>query len=160
MRTITKFRRSTRGLSPIFATLILIAIAVIAGIVVYMFTSGMLADLTGGGGTAQEKMAIQAVAGETDGVVGDDVITIYAQSTGGGAIPLDSAILKHSQQNVVYVYADTNMDIATVATTLTTIEMTFSGQGNMVVGESYTITLVTVAGGNFPSTSFKATLAP
>jgi flagellin-like protein len=55
------FRKSTRGLSPIFATLILIAIAVIAGIVVYMFTSGTLASMTGGGTAGQEKVAIQGV---------------------------------------------------------------------------------------------------
>ena len=40
------FRRNLKGISPIFATLILIAIAVIAGVVVYMFTSGTLASMT------------------------------------------------------------------------------------------------------------------
>jgi len=38
----TRLIRNKKAISPIFATLILIAIAVIAGIVVYMFTSGRL----------------------------------------------------------------------------------------------------------------------
>ncbi len=49
------FNRNLKAISPIFATLILIAIAVIAGVVVYMFTSGTLATMTGGGTAAQEK---------------------------------------------------------------------------------------------------------
>jgi flagellin-like protein len=50
-----RLMKNNKGISPIFATLILIAIAVIAGVVVYMFTSGTLATMTGGGTEAQEK---------------------------------------------------------------------------------------------------------
>ena len=44
--------KSKRAISPIFAALILIAIAVIGGIVVYMFTSGTLASMTARARTA------------------------------------------------------------------------------------------------------------
>ncbi len=54
--------RNRKAISPIFATLILIAIAVIAGVVVYMFTSGTLATMTGGGPVAQERAAVQAAS--------------------------------------------------------------------------------------------------
>ena len=57
------FNRNIKAISPIFATLILIAIAVIAGVVVYMFTSGTLATMTGGGTAAQEKAAVQGASG-------------------------------------------------------------------------------------------------
>ncbi len=46
MNTFRKFMKNSKAISPIFATLILIAIAVIAGVVVYMFTSGTLATMT------------------------------------------------------------------------------------------------------------------
>ena len=49
------FNRNIKAISPIFATLILIAIAVIAGVVVYMFTSGTLATMTGGGTSSTRK---------------------------------------------------------------------------------------------------------
>ena len=61
MNNFKKLIKNRKGISPIFATLILIAIAVIAGVVVYMFTSGTLATMTGGGTAAQEKVSVQAV---------------------------------------------------------------------------------------------------
>src|SRR4030067_658353 len=86
---MTKFRRSTRGLSPIFATLILIAIAVIAGIVVYMFTSGTIASMTGGGTAGQEKVAVQsATYSLTSGY------SVLVTSTGGPAATINGVILK------------------------------------------------------------------
>src|SRR5512136_2586534 len=99
MKTLNKFRKNCKALSPIFATLILIAIAVIAGIVVYMFTSGFLSGGTSGGGAANEKVAIQSVAGTATG----HIITVYAQSTGGGPVALDSAIIKNAQGQVIDV---------------------------------------------------------
>lgn len=151
MRTITKFRRNAKALSPIFATLILIAIAVIAGIVVYMFTSGMLASLTGGGGSGQEKMAIQAVAGNTTGTAATDIgISVWAQSTAGGDIALDTAIIKNSAGSVL---ATVDMGTQSVGTSLTKV---FVQTDVLSAGQSYTVTLITVAGNNFPSTSFKA----
>jgi flagellin-like protein len=163
MRTITKLRRNSKALSPIFATLILIAIAVIAGIVVYMFTSGTIASLTGGGGAATEKMAIQGISG-TAPATGTQTITVYAMSTEGGAIPLDSAIIKDSAGTVKAVIAKANIDDtgttgtqATVNTVLTTLAITNIPAGTMTAGNSYTVTLVSVAGGSFPSTSFKPT---
>ena len=146
MRTITKMRRATRGLSPIFATLILIAIAVIAGIIVYMFTSGTLAAMMGGGTAGQEKMSIQAVEVTATGV------TLHCKSQ-SGEIALDSAILKNSQGNVVTGMAGVATTGGPVATTLTpiTVALTFPASG------TYTVTLVTVNGNSFVSPSFQVT---
>jgi flagellin-like protein len=144
----TKLLRNKKAISPIFATLILIAIAVIAGIVVYMFTSGTIGSLTGGGTTAQEKVSIQAL----DGVASTGVITVYAQSTGGGPVALDSAIVKDSQGDVKTVV---DMSGTTINADLTTFTVG-AGAATMTLGQSYTVTLVSVEGGNFPSQSFKA----
>ena len=51
-----RMMKNSKAISPIFATLILIAIAVIAGVVVYMFTSGTFATMTSGGTAGQEKV--------------------------------------------------------------------------------------------------------
>ena len=66
MNSFKKFVKNSKAISPIFATLILIAIAVIAGVVVYMFTSGTLATMTNGGTAAQEKSSIQGVQEHRD----------------------------------------------------------------------------------------------
>src|SRR5271157_2973452 len=110
-----RFRRSRKGISPIFATLILIAIAVIAGVVVYMFTSGTLATMTGGGTAAQEKVSIQAVK------VTGGKINIYAQSTGGNSVAVDSVIFKDAGGNVVQTVPTGSITGGPITSSLTTI---------------------------------------
>ena len=142
------FNRNIKAISPIFATLILIAIAVIAGVVVYMFTSGTLATMTGGGTAAQEKMSIQAVQGATTN------LKVYAQSQ-SGTIILDS---KTSSGTVFAVVPTASIAPTTgVTTSLTTV--TLLSPTALVAGDSYTVTLVSKAGGNFVSSSFIATAA-
>ena len=152
-------RRNVKALSPIFATLILIAIAVIAGIVVYMFTSGSIGRLGGGDQPGSEKVAIQAISGNATAVT----ISLYGQSMGGGPVGLDSAIVKDYQGNVVEVVAESAMDdndgdatdIPMLEADLTRLDITV-GATTLAAGESYTVTLVSTGGNSFVSQSFKA----
>ena len=146
-----RFTRNRKAISPIFATLILIAIAVIAGVVVYMFTSGTLATMTGGGTAAQEKVSVMAAAGNTTVTKG---FTVWAQCTTGGPVSITNAIIKDASGNVLATVAVTGTPVSLVAGTLTQITGAYS---NFVLGSSYTITLVSAQGGNFVSSSFKAT---
>src|SRR5664280_840386 len=98
-----RFIKNRKAISPIFATLILIAIAVIAGVVVYMFTSGTLATMTGGGTGAQEKVSIQATAASISG----GNFTVWAQNTGGGSVTITNAIIKGASGNVLSTVATT-----------------------------------------------------
>jgi flagellin-like protein len=156
------FNRNIKAISPIFATLILIAIAVIAGVVVYMFTSGTLATMTGGGTAAQEKVAIQAVTYTPDGTTPTTKgsLTIYAQSQ-SGPVTITNLIMKNSAGNVVGTGAPL-MTTATgaialpIGTTLTTAYSTITWIVPPVSGAAYTATLVSQAGGSFVSTSFSA----
>ena len=142
------FRRSLKGISPIFATLILIAIAVIAGVVVYMFTSGTLATMTGGGTAAQEKVSIQAVQGTKS--VG---LMVYAQSQ-SGTVTLDSVLLKDTSGAVVGAAlpssAITYNPAGGIGTTLNTITIADLS----LASGTYTATLISTKGGNFVSPSF------
>jgi flagellin-like protein len=150
-----KFMKNSKAISPIFATLILIAIAVIAGVVVYMFTSGTLATMTGGGGAAQEKISVQAASIDS----AKTGVTIYAQTTGGPTPVVNSLIIKNSQGNTV----------ETITASITAPTPVPSPAGSMAQGTlytikgtlatalgtgSYTATLVTSAGGSFISPSF------
>ena len=80
MKNFRSFKKDLKGISPIFATLILIAIAIIAGVVVYMFTSGALTQMQGTTGGAQERMAVQSVQYTADG--DSSTIAVQIQNTG------------------------------------------------------------------------------
>ena len=95
MNNFRKFRKNSKAISPIFATLILIAIAVIAGVVVYMFTSGTLATMTNGGTAGQEKIAVQGASGAT----GLKSITAYIEQTSGPQATVNGMIVKDGSGN-------------------------------------------------------------
>ena len=146
------FNRNLKAISPIFATLILIAIAVIAGVVVYMFTSGTLATMTGGGTAGQEKISIQAVQ-VNSGVTGAVSITVYAQSQ-GDTVTITDAIIKNSGGSVVDTITLAT-DPVDVETTLTEVPITGIGITDSGI---YTVTLISANGGNFVSPSFTVTV--
>lgn len=145
---ITKIRRNTRALSPIFAVLILIAIAVIAGIVVYMFTSGTIASLTGGGTAGQEKAAVQGVDVTAD--------TVYAQNTGGVTIVISDYIIKNAAGTIVASGTPTGITTLNVNGGLAGMACggDIAGLAASNPGESFTVTLVSTKGGSFVSSSF------
>jgi len=143
---INKMRRNAKALSPIFAVLILIAIAVIAGIIVYMFTSGYLGTMMGGGTTGQEKVAIESVQVTATGV------SLWAKSTGGGDVAITEVIIRDTAGNQVgapVVVAELLPADGTL--TEVPVAVVFPGTG------TYTAALVSQAGNQFVSPSFKAT---
>jgi len=155
-----QFMKNTKGISPIFATLILIAIAVIAGVVVYMFTSGMLAGMTGQSSAGQEKITIQSAQYK---VVDSnpDTVTLLVQCTSGPQPVPQSIIIKDAMGNTV----TTGTISYNPATPAPTANAWANGAIVSVVGTlatdipvdgSYTATLVTAAGGSFVSPSFVA----
>ena len=147
MMNYKRFIKNRKAISPIFATLILIAIAVIAGVVVYMFTSGTLATMTGGGTAAQEKVSVQAVSTNSTG------FTAYVQSTSGGTVKITNAIIKDNSGIVLSTVAVGGTPVSLTSGQLTPI----TGLYTFTSGNTYTITLVSQAGGNFVSSSFTAT---
>ena len=148
------FRRSRKGISPIFATLILIAIAVIAGVVVYMFTSGTLATMTSGGTAAQEKVAVQAASG-TGATGAPTGAIVYAQyMSGGSAVSINGALFTDASGGTVQGTITTDGGIVPLPTagTLTAITIT----GTLQSTHTYTVTLTSAKGGSFVSPSFVA----
>jgi len=145
------FRRSRKGISPIFATLILIAIAVIAGVVVYMFTSGTLATMTSGGTAAQEKVAVQGATG----TAGDAGATVYAQyMSGGGAVTINGALFNDAAGGTIAGTVPAGTTLPTTGA-LTPIVITVT-TGTLTSGHTYTVTLTSAKGGSFVSPSFIA----
>jgi len=85
-----KFRRNIKGISPIIATLLLIAIAVVAALVVYAWVMGYVGFQTT---TDANSAVIQSVQWTTTGPVAtpDSVKTIYLQNVGTGGISFNTA---------------------------------------------------------------------
>jgi flagellin-like protein len=82
MRKITKVKRSIRAISPVIATLLMIAIAVVASLVVYAWVIGYI----GGGPTkASNSMLIQSTS-HTDAA--PSVLVVYVQNVGQGTLEL------------------------------------------------------------------------
>jgi archaeal type IV pilus assembly protein PilA len=147
---VKNFSRNLRGISPIFATLILIAIAVIAGVVVYMFTSGTLATMTGSTAAAQERVAVQGVqyARATP-----TAITVYAENMAtSGTVTVNGLIIKDAQGNTIQS-ATSLTGTALAAGSLVSIGGTVT---SLTAGQAYTVTVTTAGGGSFVSASFVA----
>jgi len=144
---MAKLRRDVRALSPIFAVLLLIAIAVIAGIIIYMYTSGYLASMMGGGGAGQEKVAIEAV--EVTSATG---VKVYAVTTSGGpVVEITGGIIRDASGNA---FAAVTVTGTLSPGVLTPLSGTLSKA--LVSGDTYTVALVSKAGNQFVSGSFKA----
>ena len=160
MNTFKKFMKNTKAISPIFATLILIAIAVIAGVVVYMFTSGTLATMTGGGTAATEKVSVQG-ASISVGTGANGVLSVYAQSTNNVPVTITSIIIKDASGNTI-----TTVTPVVAGSYVTSIPATgalaqvggstFTLTG-VTAGNTYSVTLVSTKGGSFTSSTVAAT---
>ena len=76
-----------RGVDPIIATLLLIAISVAAGIIVYVYVNSLAGGLTGGGGSQMsEQLSMDAY---NYGTIASGV-TIVVRDTGGGSVTIAS----------------------------------------------------------------------
>jgi len=148
MRNFKLFNRNLKAISPIFATLILIAIVVIAGVVVYMFTSGTLATMTSSTSAGQEKVAVQGVAGTTTAPI------VYAQNMGSSEITVTSILFKNANGAVI---AQGTADPATIAANALGTPTVTVTTGALSSNTPYTATLVTSNGGSFVSSSFTLT---
>lgn len=139
--------RNRRGISPIFATLILIAIAVIAGVAVYMFTSSSLAVMATGSAVASERVTVQAVQYES----GTGRLTIYAQSE-TGTVTINSLLIEDSGGKVVGTVNSLNQQLTSNLSHFS--EKIAWSKGYPVSTATYTATLITTNGGIFLSPSF------
>ena len=73
-KSIRKFRRNTRAISPVIATLLMIAIAVVASLVTYAWVMGYMSFTTNKTGLA---IQIQSVS---------QTGTVYVQNVGNGVV--------------------------------------------------------------------------
>jgi len=145
------FIRSRKAISPIFATLILIAIAVIAGVVVYMFVSGSLATMTSNTSNINDRISVQGASATASGA------SVIVTNTGSKSATVTGLILKDSSGNTVasttsVTAASGSANPVLAGTTATLNSGTWSA--TLTTGAQYTITVITSGGGSFLSAPF------
>ena len=149
MRKITKFKRSIRAISPVVATLLMIAIAVIAALVVYAWVTGYMGNTTNKAGNA---ILIQSLTTDQD-----SNLVAYVQNVGQGDVVLDSgyvnsdlaaqslsiSLAKEATVAVTTTYLVTSDDSLTIKIVATDGTFTqFTGSPNFENGHATTYPVV------------------
>jgi FlaG/FlaF family flagellin (archaellin) len=90
MNSVACFGRKQTAISPIIATLLLILIAIAAGVVVYAYVIGFVGSSTGGGGNPTGQMTVDSA---TDGNPPTTTVTVYVRNTGSTSITISAVYL-------------------------------------------------------------------
>jgi len=163
-------QRPSLGVSPIIATLLLIAITVAAGVIVYVFVSGAIGNLTQGGGGQQTAQQIELTAyaftplsGSSLTVNGNTTVTcpcIIAsiKDAGGSSVSIDSLFfdgvkLTPSAATVITLSTGGNANILLDDTGGSGAAVHYTGlPASITGGSSNTLKIVSTTGGLFSYT--------
>jgi flagellin-like protein len=85
MKVLKKLFRGKRAFSPVIASLILMLIAVAAGVVVYAYVMGWLGGATGAPGGTQGEMQFDSIKIDAS----DSTVTMYVRNTGSKDLTID-----------------------------------------------------------------------
>lgn len=131
MNLYRKFKKSTKALSPVVASIILIAVTVAVSVVVAAWMGGMTIGLMG----SAEQVAITNI--QFDDTATPDTITVTVQNTGDTSVTISSAFLDNAPVTI------TAVEVAKATTE--EVDMTLSGDV-LAAGTQYTVKLVTQEG--------------
>jgi len=135
---IGKFRVSKKAVSPVIATLLMIAVAVAASVIVYVWSAGLLGTLMGGGGAqVKEQLVIEAYDWTNTAS-----LKLYLRNVGSTAVSIAAIYVggTATTSNPVYPIAVAVKSPATP---------TLTGMGSVTSGTAYTVKIVTETGGVF-----------
>ena len=145
VRTITKFRRSAKAISPVIATLLMIAIAVVASLVVYAWVSGYMGIQTDKAGKAISLPSFTGVANAGTPNVGG--LVVYVQNVGQGTVEISAVYVDDVLIETVVNYIPDK-----VISPGNTVEVTIDGDFDLTIKHDIK---VTTTAGTFMITSGK-----
>ena len=141
---IGKFRVSKKAVSPVIATLLMIAVAVAASVIVYVWSAGLLGTLMGGGG-AQVKEQVILEAYEWTAT---NALKLYLRNVGAADVKIAA----------IYVGGTQNAPAANTISVKSSMMLTAtSGPANLAAGTAYVVKIVTETGGVFSFTCIYGT---
>jgi archaeal type IV pilus assembly protein PilA len=148
-KTIRNFRKDVRAISPVIATLLMIAIAVVASLVTYAWVMGYMNFTTEKTGKA---IQIQSISQQN---AGGKVFTVYVQNVGDSALAL-------SNTNSVFI----NGAVSTPASTWSSLTLnkgdtaSYNATGATLSSSVQSITFkVTTTDGTFSQITQQFTIA-
>ena len=135
---IGKLRVSKKAVSPVIATLLMIAVAVAASVIVYVWSAGLLGTLMGGGG-AQVKEQLIVEAYDWKGVTAG--LTLFLRNVGGSDVEVAA----------IYVggVAATSGAVGTISVKSSMPFTPSLGGLTVSAGTAYVVKVVTKTGGVF-----------
>jgi flagellin-like protein len=144
MKKIRKLKRNSKALSPVVASIILIAVTVAVSVVVAAWMGGMTIGLMG----STEQVSITNVQ-FTLGTAGtsNDTLSILVQNSGGSA----AAVIKNAYVNGNSVTVGGATSIAKNSQGTVTLDL--GNTGVLQAGSSYSVKLITAKGTQVSSTA-------
>jgi len=132
---IGKLRIRRKALSPVIATLLMVAIAVAAAIITYVWSMGLLGGLMGtGGAQTKEQLILEAYDWKTSGT-----LKCTFRNVGSAQVVISALYLEGTDCSA----GAATVPIGSIATYSLTVSSSFT------VGASYVFKLVTATGGTF-----------
>jgi uncharacterized repeat protein (TIGR02543 family)/flagellin-like protein len=125
VRQTTKFKRSIKAISPVIATLLMIAIAVVASLVVYAWVTGYIGGATDKAGNA---IQIQSFAPKVDPADDKSKLVVYVQNVGQGVVQLKPGTSLYVNGDLVPIIADGPITIAEGQTVELLTDYEYSGE--------------------------------
>ncbi|MEM3382117.1 MAG: archaellin/type IV pilin N-terminal domain-containing protein [Candidatus Bathyarchaeia archaeon] len=134
LRSLRKYKR---GVSPVIAVLLMVAIAVAASILVYVWSMGLIGTLTTGGGQQlKEQVILEAYNWKTT-----STLELYLRNVGNSEVVVDAVYVSGQS------YTLTTGSSLSVQGPPVKISITLSG--TYTSGVAYTVKVVTKTGGVF-----------
>ena len=134
---IGKFRIRRKALSPVIATLLMVAIAVAEAIITYVWSMGLLGGLMGTGGSqTKEQLIVEAYDWRTSGT-----LLFTLRNVGSAHVTVASVYVEGTS------YSFGGMGTVSIGTTS---QLTVSPPGgSYTAGASYVLKVITNTGGTF-----------
>ncbi len=131
-----KLKKNSKALSPVVASIILIAVTVAVSVVVAAWMGGMTIGLMG---NAEQASVTNAV------FTGDNVVELTVRNTGGATVTLSSATIDGNSTTLAAVSPSTDLNIAKGTTGYVSITLD-AEDGTFNPGAQYEIRVVTAKG--------------
>lgn len=131
---IGKFRVRRKALSPVIATLLMVAIAVAAAIITYVWSMGLLGGLMGTGGQQTKEQLILEAYNWT----GTD-LRFVLRNVGSSSVTVAA----------VYLEGGAQITSTTAVAVGATAPLTITNPSGFVAGASYVLKVVTTTGATF-----------
>ncbi len=148
MNTFRRIKKNSKALSPVVASIILIAVTVAVSVVVAAWMGGMTINLMG---TAEQGVITNLQFSAGDGVATDDTITATVQNTGDVSITIVGGFVNGNEATTI-VSTPIAGEMAIPKTETGTFVLTLD-PGTLTDGTQYQVKLTTTKGNAIAYTS-------